>query len=134
MRIVKGSVQSYLAQIDIRFDVVLMDTDNGPDWMVRDENAIIYRLEGLTHLMQRLKPQGVAVFWSAARSKGFERRLSALGLIWHAERIDLGASGKEPFHIMYYVSCANSVASRRLLPEGVVRCQRKSSIVRWTTC
>ncbi len=118
VRIVGESVQSYMARIDRRFDVVLMDTDNGPDWIVRGENAVIYGLEGLTHLMQRLKPQGVAGFWSTTRSRSFEGRLSALGLIWQAERVDLGAPGMEPFHIVYCVSFGDSVPGRPSSPEA----------------
>lgn len=125
VRVVSECVQTYLARTDLRFDIILLDIDNGPDWMVREENAIIYQREGLSDILLRLKPQGVVGYWSATRSEAFEARLAALGVSWTTEPVYLGASGQEPFHIVYYISPPKSADGRPMLAEGATRCQMK---------
>jgi spermidine synthase len=58
-----------------RFDVVCMDTDNGPDWTVVEDNAWLYEESALTLLAACLEPGGVVAFWSAARAPDFADRL-----------------------------------------------------------
>jgi spermidine synthase len=58
-----------------RFDVVCMDTDNGPDWTVVETNAWLYRDPALELIAASLAPGGVVAFWSAARSPAFAERL-----------------------------------------------------------
>ncbi len=57
------------------FDVVCLDTDNGPDWLVREGNAGLYDAAGLRRTRAALRPGGVAVFWATGRSAAFERLL-----------------------------------------------------------
>jgi spermidine synthase len=59
-----------------RWDVVALDTDNGPEWLVRGENAGLYAPAGLRRLHAALRPGGVAVFWSPDRYPLFEGDLS----------------------------------------------------------
>jgi spermidine synthase len=55
-----------------RWDVVALDTDNGPEWLVRGENAGLYAPAGLRRIRAALRPGGVAVFWSPDRYPLFE--------------------------------------------------------------
>ena len=105
----------YLSRTEQTFDAILLDTDNGPDWILRKENEYLYREDGLRGLMDRLNPNGFAGFWSATRSEAFETRLTRLGISWHADRIDLGRPGQEPFHVIYYLF------RRPSLPTGPAR-------------
>jgi spermidine synthase len=59
------------------YDAVCLDTDNGPDWLVREENAGLYDADGLRRVRAALRPEGVAVFWATGRSAAFEERLQA---------------------------------------------------------
>ncbi|OPZ44143.1 MAG: Spermidine synthase [Actinobacteria bacterium ADurb.BinA094] len=54
------------------WDVVALDTDNGPEWLVRGENAWLYSSTGLCAARAALRPGGVAVFWSSEECAGFE--------------------------------------------------------------
>lgn len=54
------------------WDVVALDTDNGPEWLVRGENARLYASTGLCTVRAALRPGGVAAFWSAEECAGFE--------------------------------------------------------------
>jgi spermidine synthase len=59
-----------------RWDVVALDTDNGPEWLVRGENAGLYAPAGLRRVRRALRPGGVAVFWSPDRYPLFEGDLT----------------------------------------------------------
>jgi spermidine synthase len=57
------------------YDVICVDTDNGPNWLVFDANRDLYAAAGLDLLASRLSDGGVLAIWSAARDLDFERRL-----------------------------------------------------------
>lgn len=87
-----GNVADQLAGGNAGFDVVLLDTDNGPDAVMYRPNRFLYRREGLEAVKRALVPDGVAGIWSADRSASFERALGAAGMRWR--RIALDASGR----------------------------------------
>lgn len=53
-------------------DLIALDTDNGPDWLVFDSNQGLWNEAGLRRLNRWLAPGGVLAFWSASASPGFE--------------------------------------------------------------
>lgn len=57
------------------FDLICLDTDNGPDWLVRDENAALYERDGIDLACRALRPGGAVVFWSPDRAPALRRRL-----------------------------------------------------------
>ena len=59
------------------YDLVALDTDNGPDWLVRGANAGLYDEAGLALARDALRPGGVVVFWSPERYDWFAARLAA---------------------------------------------------------
>ena len=101
--IVEADAGQYLSRAEQAFDAILLDTDNGPDGILRQENEGLYQEDGLRCVTDRLNPDGFAGFWSATRSEAFETRLTRLGMSWHADRIDLGKQGREPFHVIYHI-------------------------------
>lgn len=56
---------------------LLLDTDNGPGWLSRPDNAALYGDEGLARLEAALRPGGVLAVWSAERDVAFYQRLHA---------------------------------------------------------
>ncbi|MGH8838761.1 MAG: hypothetical protein ACRDVO_05810 [Jiangellaceae bacterium] len=50
------------------YDGVLLDVDNGPDFLVRPANAAVYRTASMRDAARALVPGGVLAVWSAARS------------------------------------------------------------------
>lgn len=54
------------------YDLVSLDTDNGPAWLVRDANAGLYDEGGVRLVAAALRPGGAAVFWSPDRYPAFE--------------------------------------------------------------
>ena len=50
------------------YDLVLLDVDNGPGFLVYDDNAAIYQRDFLEQTRRCLRPGGALVIWSAAES------------------------------------------------------------------
>lgn len=75
--IVVCDVAEYLAAHPNSFDLVSLDTDNGPEWLVRDENEGLYARQGIALTAATLRSGGIAVFWSPERYADFESRLRA---------------------------------------------------------
>jgi spermidine synthase len=57
------------------YDVVLLDVDNGPGYLVHDSNAGLYRAPFLRSVHDRLAPGGAVALWSAARATELLRTL-----------------------------------------------------------
>jgi spermidine synthase len=63
---------------DASYDLVLIDVDNGPDYLVHDTNAALYEPPFLTEVRRLLRPGGVLVVWSAARSAALEKTMASV--------------------------------------------------------
>lgn len=50
------------------YDLVLLDVDNGPGYLVHDVNARLYETEFLAETRRALRPGGAVVVWSAAEA------------------------------------------------------------------
>lgn len=74
------------------WDVVALDVDNGPAAMVRVGNAGLYDERGVGRLAAALRPGGTLLVWSAGPDRGFERRLTASGLV-NVRAVDEAARG-----------------------------------------
>src|SRR5262245_56623493 len=67
--------KSRAGRADHGYDVICLDTDNGPNWLVFESNAGIYDAGGLDLAAAALAPGGVLAVWSASRDPAFEARL-----------------------------------------------------------
>ena len=77
-RIVVADVADLLREAVEDYDLVALDTDNGPEWLVREANAGLYSEAGVRLAHDALRAGGAAVFWSPARYGHFEDRLDAV--------------------------------------------------------
>ncbi len=59
------------------YDLVLIDVDNGPDQLVHEGNAELYRAEFLATVRAVLRPGGALVVWSAEQSPELAATLEA---------------------------------------------------------
>lgn len=57
------------------YDLVLLDVDNGPGYLVHDANAALYRAPFLESARQALRTGGVLVIWSAAAAPELEQTM-----------------------------------------------------------
>lgn len=95
-------VMDLLASSPDGFDLILMDTDNGPDFTVRPDNERLYARAGLEAVRGALRPGGIAAFWSAEVSAPFEARLSDCGWHWRREDVQLAGGRVDAFHHVYF--------------------------------
>jgi len=77
-RIERADVAQVLARDAGCYDLVSLDTDNGPAWLVRDANAGLYEDDGVRLVAAALHPGGAAVFWSPERYPAFEAVLAGV--------------------------------------------------------
>lgn len=61
------------------YDVLLLDTDNGPEGTTEDANEWLYGASGLAAAHAALRPGGVLAVWSAFPSPAFTKRLAKAG-------------------------------------------------------
>ena len=57
------------------YDLVLLDVDNGPGFLVYDDNEAVYQREFLGQVRDALRPGGAVVIWSAAESPRLQAEL-----------------------------------------------------------
>ncbi len=84
------------------YDAILLDVDNGPDGLVRQENDRLYSSRGLAAAMDALKPGGVLAIWSAGSDDAFARRLSRVGFTVEEVVVRARSNGKGPRHIIWF--------------------------------
>lgn len=85
-------IVEHLRDSSERFDVILLDVDNGPSALSQAKNSWLYRSEGLARTSAMLSPSGVLGVWSAGPDPRFVARLRDVGLRVEEHRVH--ASGK----------------------------------------
>jgi spermidine synthase len=99
-RIVVADVRDLLAG-GARYDLIALDTDNGPQWLIRAGNAGLYEAGGLRQAASAVRPDGVVVFWSPERYEAFEAALGgAFGAVSAAPARDV-VEGRAIDYVMY---------------------------------
>jgi spermidine synthase len=68
VRIVNADILMAIAEARDTHDLLLLDVDNGPGYLVHDGNADVYGRDFLARCRDVLHHRGVLVVWSAARS------------------------------------------------------------------
>ncbi len=87
VRVDVGDVAVTLSSSPGRFDVVLLDVDNGPAAFTASGNAGLYGDRGLAAARAALKMGGVLAVWSAWDDRQFEQRLRYGGFAVQVERV-----------------------------------------------
>jgi spermidine synthase len=96
-----------------RWDAIVLDIDNGPDWLVERGNGALYSVEGLRRLMRSLRARGTLVVWSADRHRRFERRLTSITLPWRRYRIVSGGQPEPSPAVLYEIGNRTQSPSAR---------------------
>ena len=87
-----------------QYDAILLDVDNGPDGLIRQENDGLYSREGLLAARAALRPGGVLAIWSAAADPAFTVRLRKAGFAVDEVRVAARSNGKGPKHVIWFAS------------------------------
>ncbi len=86
------------------YDAILLDVDNGPDGLTRDQNDRLYSARGLAAAKNALRPGGVLAVWSAAPDNAFARRLGEAGFAVEEVAVRARGNGKGPRHVIWFAT------------------------------
>jgi spermidine synthase len=100
-RIVVADVAELLQAGSAGYDLVALDTDNGPEWLVREANAGLYSEAGGRLAHDALRAGGATVFWSPARYERFEELLGAVFASVHPVPVSDIVGGRPLEYTMY---------------------------------
>ncbi len=85
-----------------RYDAILLDVDNGPDGLVREDNNQLYTASGLKAAKHALKVGGLLAIWSAAPDPRFAARMAKAGFSVEEVRVSARANGKGAKHVIWF--------------------------------
>ena len=85
VRLHHADIAEWLPRRDDSFDAILLDVDNGPGFLIHDDNARVYAADWLAGAVARLAPGGLLVIWSEGAAPQLARALAELGQL--TERI-----------------------------------------------
>ena len=114
LEIVVGDVRDVVAaQPSACFDAILLDVDNGPDFLVHDANALVYRGEFVATCAERLADDGLLSIWSMADSDALRQRLETRFEDVRAEPVDVRLQGREE---RYWILAGRRPRGRAIVP------------------
>jgi spermidine synthase len=100
--LVMGDVAHVITEAQGDYDAILLDVDNGPDGLVREDNNVIYSKVGLRAAKRALTPDGVLAIWSAEADPVFKRRLEKAGLAVDEVKVHARSNGKGAKHTIWF--------------------------------
>ena len=84
-----------------RYNAILLDVDNGPAALSREDNSWFYSLKGLETTFAALRPKGVLAVWSAGPDAEFTSRMNKAGFVVDVVRVRARSSGKGGHHLVW---------------------------------
>lgn len=100
--LVQSDVAPFIAGAHADYDAILLDVDNGPDGLVREDNNILYSTPGLRAAKRALTPDGVLAIWSAGPDPTFTRRLEKCDFVVDEVKVASRSNGKGPKHVIWF--------------------------------
>lgn len=100
--VVRADVAQFISGNPGEYDAILLDVDNGPDGLVREDNNVLYSGTGLREAKRALNPNGVLAIWSADPDPAFMRRLQKTGFDVDEVRVPARSNGKGSKHTIWF--------------------------------
>jgi spermidine synthase len=92
------------AQSSATLDGILLDVDNGPDFLVYEENAAIYESSFLALCKEKLRGDGVLTVWSSSASLALESAVQAVFGRCEAKPVPVQLQGRAETYYVYQAS------------------------------
>jgi spermidine synthase len=83
------------------YDLILLDVDNGPGYLVHDTNEALYHQAFLTSARDVLRPGGALVVWSAAEAPELADTLADVFGEVSAQAHDVLLQGRDEHYWLY---------------------------------
>jgi len=90
------------------YDLILLDVDNGPGYLVHDTNEALYLAPFLTRAREVLRPGGALVVWSAAEAPELEASLADVFGEVSARPHDVQLQGRDEQYWLYAAGVASA--------------------------
>lgn len=100
VEIVADDVAALIRRASGAWDAILLDVDNGPDGLTREENDRLYDARGLGSARAALRAGGVLAVWSSAPDRSFSNRLRRAGFAVD-EQVVRARGGKGGRHLIW---------------------------------
>ncbi len=109
VEVVVGDVRKVIETAEAAtYDLVLLDVDNGPGYLVHDANAVLYSKALLAATRRSLRDDGMLVVWSAARDERLDEAMREVFGDATASAYDVDLQGRAE---QYWLHLAGGVAS-----------------------
>jgi spermidine synthase len=82
-------------------DGILLDVDNGPDFLVYNENAVIYKSSFLAVCKDRLRPGGVLTVWSSSSSEPLQAAVQQVFGHCEVQSVPVNLQGRYETYYVY---------------------------------
>jgi spermidine synthase len=100
--VVIGDVRAVVTDLpDASVDAILLDVDNGPDFLVYNENSAIYSSDFLTTCRTKLRAGGVLTVWSSSASTALEAAVSAVFGTYDVKPVPVELQGRDELYFVY---------------------------------
>jgi spermidine synthase len=83
------------------WDAILLDVDNGPDFLIHQENAALYDRTALTAAWHRLSPGGVLAVWCQGPAPDLLATLASLDVSAREHRFGVEREGRTFSYVVY---------------------------------
>jgi len=90
------------------WDAILLDVDNGPDFLIHPQNAPLYAPPILSSALRQLTPGGLLAIWCQGATPTLEATLRALGQAVQAYRIEVQREKRSFGYVIYTLRPAGS--------------------------
>jgi spermidine synthase len=89
-----GDVADVIGEVEDGFDLVLLDVDNGPAYLVHETNSALYGPALLRTTRRAMRPHGLCVIWSAARDQALHDAMAEVFGDAEATAYDVDLQGR----------------------------------------
>ncbi|MFD1716801.1 spermidine synthase [Georgenia deserti] len=101
VEVLVADVADVLMAASAEFDLVLLDVDNGPGYLVHERNRELYEQPALTRLCRALRPGGVLAVWSSAPAPELHEALSATFAAVQVSALPVRLQDRDEEYVLY---------------------------------
>jgi len=87
------------------WDSICLDIDNGPEFLIHEDNARLYTPEGIRRALAHLNPGGRMSIWSQSPSKEFWFDLTSIDPTATERLVDVHRGNRKMDYAIYTVHC-----------------------------
>ena len=106
VRVLNADVGDVITGNRLGYDAILLDVDNGPDGLSREQNDGLYEVPRLKEAWSALRPAGILAVWSAGPSPEFTRRLGFAGFSVEEVKVRARTGGRGARHLIWIATKA----------------------------